>query len=151
MKSKTKTSKRKSVLTLLLLAVLAYVFYLAGQGNLPKKAESSSTKLSASETARIQEEAKRRAQASFESETIVIAKRAVLGLLKDPESAKFKDVRFNETESGGAVACGLVNSKNSFGAFSGFQRFISNGKTTFLEEQDKNIADTWAEVCIPSR
>ena len=79
-----------------------------------------------------------RAQASFESETIVIAKRAVLGLLKDPESAKFKDVRFNETESGGAVACGLVNSKNSFGAFSGFQRFISNGKPR--SEQDKNIA-----------
>lgn len=150
MKSKTKTSKRKSVLTLLLLAVIAYVFYLAGQGNLPKKTESSSTELSASETARIQEEAKRRAQASFERETIAIAEKAVLGLLKDPDSATFKDVRFNETDSGGAVACGLVNSKNSFGAFSGFQRFISNGKTTFLEEQDKNIADTWTKVCLPS-
>jgi hypothetical protein len=46
--------------------------------------------------------------------------------LKDVDSAKFRDVFISRTESGLAVVCGEVNSKNSYGAYSGFTRFISS-------------------------
>lgn len=44
--------------------------------------------------------------------------------LKDPEAARFKDVEFNP-ETG--VACGQVNTKNSFGGYVGYQDFIVKG------------------------
>lgn len=45
--------------------------------------------------------------------------------LKDPDSAKFKDVflSLHETENAKAL-CGLANSKNSYGGYVGFQPFI---------------------------
>lgn len=83
----------------------------------------------------------------FGAETIVAAQRAVRGALKDPDSAQFKDVYANYTEKFGVVACGKVNSKNSFGAYTGFRRFVSSGRSVILEEQD-NIADAWVEACL---
>lgn len=44
--------------------------------------------------------------------------------LKDPAAAQFKDVEFNP-ETG--VACGQVNTKNSFGGYIGYQDFIVKG------------------------
>ncbi|UOA08117.1 hypothetical protein [Methylobacter sp. S3L5C] len=46
--------------------------------------------------------------------------------LKDVDSAKFRDVFISRIESGYPVVCGEVNSKNSYGAYSGFTRFISS-------------------------
>ena len=45
--------------------------------------------------------------------------------LKDAESAKFKDVRILDPANGhvGLTACGLVNAKNSYGAYSGYSAF----------------------------
>jgi hypothetical protein len=51
---------------------------------------------------------------------------AVRGALKDPASAHFKWGRFARQaggESSGGVYCGLVNAKNSFGAYGGDQPF----------------------------
>jgi len=70
--------------------------------------------------------------------------------MKDPDSTKFQNVFSNETEKGGAVVCGNYDSKNSFGAYGGWKSFILNGKTTFLEEIDKNIADVWDNACPKS-
>jgi len=97
----------------------------------------------------MEEKAKQRARKSLESDTIYYAKKAVATILKDPDSAKFKDVFFNETKEGGPVACGRVNSKNSFGAYTGFQRFISSGKTTFMENTKQGFVDIWVGVCLP--
>lgn len=55
------------------------------------------------------------------------AKAVVTGLLKDPESAEFRNV-FSPKRNGvddANVVCGEVNSKNSFGAKTGFIRFVS--------------------------
>jgi hypothetical protein len=41
--------------------------------------------------------------------------------LKDAESAKYKDVRIAKD----GTTCGLVNAKNSYGAYSGFEPFIA--------------------------
>jgi len=82
----------------------------------------------------------------FGTDTIVDAKRAVKNSLKDPNSAEFKDVYANYTEAVGLVACGRVNAKNSFGAYTGFRAFVSNGKTVILEGQD-DIKKVWNSAC----
>lgn len=49
------------------------------------------------------------------------AKEAVRRLMKDPDSAQFRDVsRCSKPDA----IWGEVNSKNSYGAYSGFERFI---------------------------
>lgn len=145
-----KNSKRKTpILVLILIAVVGYVFYQVGQGNLQTTTAPKAPTLSEAEKSDIKKEAIERANQTLETETIYEAKKAVSVLLKDPSSAEFKEVFFNETQKGGPVACGQVNSKNSLGAYTGFQRFISNGKTTFIEESDENFADTWVQVCLP--
>ena len=46
---------------------------------------------------------------------------AVLEVLKDPDTAKFKNEK-----SRGEYVCGEVNSKNGMGAYTGYSRFISS-------------------------
>jgi len=73
---------------------------------------------------------------------------AVKMMLKDPGSAKFQNVYFNQ--SGGVpMTCGEVNSKNSFGGYVGFQRFVSAGKPelTFLENQVADFSSVWNKFC----
>lgn len=83
----------------------------------------------------------------FGAKTIVAAKRAVRASLKDPDSAQFKGVYANYTEEFSVVACGQVNSRNSFGGHTGFKRFVSNGKSAILDGRD-NVADAWAGACL---
>lgn len=77
-------------------------------------------------------------------------KDTVRSKLKDPDSAEFRNVQFY---SGGPspTTCGEVNAKNSFGGFSGYERFIAVGSTmSVLESEMKpNEMDRlWASVCI---
>ncbi|AVS91419.1 hypothetical protein C8246_05925 [Paracidovorax avenae] len=48
--------------------------------------------------------------------------RSAFKSLKDPNSAQFRDIKYKPNK-GGWTMCGEVNAKNSFGAFTGFQRF----------------------------
>lgn len=82
----------------------------------------------------------------FGSDAIVAGKRAVKNTLKDQDSAEFKNVYANYTEKSGVVACGQVNAKNSFGAFTGFKAFVSDGKTVILEGRD-DIKKAWDSAC----
>lgn len=68
--------------------------------------------------------------------------------LKDPDSAEFKKVFFSDS-SGVPMTCGEVLAKNSFGGYSGYQRFISagNSKLTFLEEAVSDFENLWNKVC----
>ena len=47
------------------------------------------------------------------------------------------------------MTCGEVNSKNSFGAYTGFQKFVSAGKPelTFLQEQVPDFEIVWDRLC----
>ena len=84
---------------------------------------------------------------------IEASKDAIRQRLRDPESAEFRNVHFY---SGGpaAVACGEVNSKNGFGGYTGYERFIAAGNVgglVFLasdlsspSEMDK----AWMETCV---
>ncbi|PND34823.1 hypothetical protein C1I89_10260 [Achromobacter pulmonis] len=72
-----------------------------------------------------------------------MAKDFVLATLKDPDSAKFRNQK---------SFCGEVNSKNSFGGYTGFKRFIAAGKDLVVFEGDKSLArgafqEAWGEFC----
>ena len=72
-------------------------------------------------------------------------KDAVRAKLRDGPSAQFRDTFFNRGANNIPMTCGYVNSKNAFGGYSGFQRFVSGGKVeaTFLEEE---VADDFGAI-----
>lgn len=64
------------------------------------------------------------------------AKTAVADQMKDPSSAQFREVRRVDD-----AVCGEVNGKNSFGAYSGFQRFfVVDGQEPVLEPSEAGAA-----------
>lgn len=60
-----------------------------------------------------------------------MAREFVSGVLKDPGSAEFQN------QSG---FCGEVNSKNSYGGYSGYQRFIAGSSDLVVLERDSGIS-----------
>lgn len=73
----------------------------------------------------------------------IIAKRFVLGVLKDPDSATFRN------QNG---PCGEVNAKNSFGGMTGFQRFMAASEKLVILEKESGIPPgefqkLWDTVC----
>lgn len=78
---------------------------------------------------------------SYKSSLEVAAKMAVLATRKDPESARF------EGQNG---RCGMVNSKNSFGGYAGFKRYISNGDLVRVEGENatpEQMSEFWQKYC----
>ncbi len=67
--------------------------------------------------------------------------------LKDPETARFRNVRVYY--SAAPVVCGEVNARNSFGGAGGYQRFISGGTIQILGEElaPGEMAKTWDRLC----
>jgi hypothetical protein len=56
------------------------------------------------------------------------------GQLKDPMSAQYRNLHQYSGHGDKAVYCGEVNSKNSFGGYTGFEMFIvdGNSETTLI-------------------
>lgn len=67
--------------------------------------------------------------------------KAVAYSLKDPESAKFRNVRVSPY-MGGYVVCGEVNAKNSYGGYTGFTRFFGDADAGTLEDSDARYPQT---------
>lgn len=66
---------------------------------------------------------------SDEDNAKAVAEKVIAKTLKDPDSAKFSDVYTVEEKSTdpkirSIAVCGLVNAKNSFGAYAGPTRFV---------------------------
>lgn len=76
-------------------------------------------------------------------------KQAAESKLKDPSSAKFRNVYFHRGADNIPMTCGEVNSKNSYGGYGGFQKFVSagNSELTFLEEQVADFNNVWNRFC----
>jgi len=70
--------------------------------------------------------------------------------LKDGDSAKFKDVQYVAKNKGGAV-CGYVNSKNGFGAYTGYKSFVGVGKVVFFEDEADDFYKVWNKLCVKNR
>lgn len=78
---------------------------------------------------------------------ILVSQDGVRNHLKDPGSAKFKDSFFTIWKDT-PVVCGYVNSKNSMGGYSGFQRFVASGDSiAYLEEEVADFSNVWREMC----
>lgn len=72
-----------------------------------------------------------------------VAREFVTGVLKDPGSAEFRNQH---------GFCGEVNSKNSYGGFVGFKRFIAATKDMVVFEGDgnfnsKEFEQAWSKLC----
>ncbi|MGO2242097.1 MAG: hypothetical protein ACTH5D_10110 [Halomonas sp.] len=76
------------------------------------------------------------------------AKDAVAERLRDPSSAQFRNVKGGERRGLYSV-CGEVNGKNAYGAYSGYERFITNneGNVVYLESQLPTFNVMWITDC----
>jgi hypothetical protein len=85
--------------------------------------------------------------AGCEPERIRLAKDAVRDVLREPDTAQFRNVVDH-----GHVVCGEVNAKNGFGGFTGFQDFYVIGKpprrAVLVDERSDFTAEIWADNCI---
>ncbi len=83
---------------------------------------------------------------------VVASQDGVRSRLKDPDSADFRNVGYySGGKEGASAVCGEVNAKNSFGAFSGFERFVAMGpEVAFLESdvEASEFAKVWQGVCV---
>ncbi|HEJ7996881.1 TPA: hypothetical protein SMI16_002310 [Serratia liquefaciens] len=89
------------------------------------------------------------ADANREAVSVIISgQNAVKSKVKDPSSVKFMN-DFTSFHAGEGYYCGLVDSKNSFGAYTGMQRFVSNGVVsgTFLQEEVNDFSSVWDKFC----
>jgi hypothetical protein len=69
--------------------------------------------------------------AAGEDPLIAKAKAGVKGELRDPDSARFQDVKLR-TVDGKQAVCGLVNATNSRGRMTGLQPFAFDGEHVYL-------------------
>lgn len=60
--------------------------------------------------------------------------------LKDPDSVQFRHERIGLIEGNPAVICGEFNSKNSYGGYSGYTRFVFDKKanSALIDRQNRN-------------
>jgi len=72
-------------------------------------------------------------------------KAAVVNKMKDPSSTTFKNL-FTRNDW---FLCGEVNSKNSFGGYVGFKRFIAQGDIGLVEFDDESndFNRLWSRDC----
>jgi len=75
-----------------------------------------------------------------EADLISAAKVAVANGLKDPQSAQFKNARLVAFQEG-AVVCGEVNGKNSYGGYTGFKKFAATSEAALIDQTSSSQAD----------
>ena len=85
-------------------------------------------------------------QAMGEQEFMNGSKKAITNQLKDPESAQFRGLRV-VSYAGGAVVCGEVNAKNSYGGYGGFARFVANAAKGDIEGRGLGANGGIVEAC----
>jgi hypothetical protein len=74
----------------------------------------------------------------------------IRGMLKDADSAKFKDVIVVTLDKKGhslMILCGAVNSKNSFGGYVGYQRFYATWLSTHIDDGGAPFQDNYEDFC----
>lgn len=139
-----KPPKKTSVVTWL---VLATVVIVIAKGMFTEKpAEPAKTPEQAA--AEAADAKQRSADAKIRQDAFLaqaIAKEAVLGRLKDPDSAKFGQVVARES----GIVCGYVNSKNSFGGYTGDKAFIyfTKKEVAVMQGEAKDFESVWNKQC----
>lgn len=68
-------------------------------------------------------------------QVINMAKNVMADTLKDPVSAQFRNIRLVQYLNG-AVICGQMNGKNSYGGYVGFRDFVAGTKSGRIRSDD---------------
>jgi hypothetical protein len=71
---------------------------------------------------------------------ITAAHEAAKGHMNDPASAQFRNEQTN-VQGATKVVCGEVNGKNSYGGYSGFSRYVYDGKNAYVSPGDPGFAN----------
>ena len=96
------------------------------------------------EAKKAEEEAVKEAQRQERDKIINIeveSKMALMNFLKDPDSAEVRNQNGN---------CGEVNSKNGFGGYTGFKRYIASPTVVAIEGENMTSSEfesVWNKVC----
>lgn len=82
-------------------------------------------------------------------EQILAARKRAEEHLRDPEAARYRNVRIYSSGSR-IVLCGEINVKNGFGGYVGYSRFIASSRDAVLGTGDGviEVASEWGEVCV---
>lgn len=147
--------KKTSLVTWAVLVLIVLVMYgvMQEQSNLTPEQKAARIELKKAESAAEEKkDAERKlAQEQKTKEYVWIekGKESVLAKLKDPKSAEFKEVYFFRGADNTPMTCGQVNSKNSFGGYVGFQRFVSAGSVelTYLQNEVADFSNLWNKLC----
>jgi hypothetical protein len=93
---------------------------------------------------------------SWRYSNIEWAKQILLKILRDPDSAQFRDVsvvapkQFDAKKPG--MVCGYVNSKNGFGGFTGFEPFmVMAGAIPIFDDHTSAFDKLWNQNCANKR
>lgn len=81
------------------------------------------------------------ASGKSEQDAIASAQKAVADSLKDPESARFRNVKVKPYLEG-HIVCGEVNGKNSYGAYVGFRPFAASPTAAVIQSTGSRYAST---------
>ncbi len=123
--------------TLILLGIACLIFVLA----VPFMDHESNERVASEKAA---EQAQRDAKKAELSHRVAIqtdSRIALKNYLKDPDSAEIRNHNGN---------CGEVNSKNSFGGYSGFKRFIASPAIVAIEGENMDSDEfqkAWDQAC----
>jgi hypothetical protein len=83
---------------------------------------------------------------AVEAKIIGAGQERVASTLKDPESARFRNVFVSPR---GRAVCGEVNAKSSMGGYVGFKRFISAKDKSGIEDDETYFAESnWVARCL---
>jgi len=76
------------------------------------------------------------------SALVAQAKTKIARDLKDPDSAKFRDVGIykSSTGKGGVAVCGEINAKNGYGAYIGFRKFLVREEMAIIDGADLGLS-----------
>lgn len=77
---------------------------------------------------------------------IVMGEKYVKEKIREPASAQFR----NQFIGKGGAPCGEVNAKDAFGAYLGYQRYISVARELTMLAQDlppHEFEESWQEMC----
>lgn len=75
------------------------------------------------------------------------AKDVVKNNLKDPDSAKFKDVEIKSYKDGKLI-CGYVNAKNSYGGYNGFKPFAASPTQAIIAGGGKDLSSLVVQLNV---
>jgi hypothetical protein len=138
-------------LALFLIAVIAVIAMIGNcQGSSGSKTDEGTTAVSSSnQTSTTDEPGNKYADVGKQYAWISAGKEAIKKQLKDPESAKWRNVHFY-SGGGTPVVCGEVNARNAFGGYTGFERFVAAGTViSAVESQvEGGLGAVWDKFCV---